>query len=346
MRIPICLLGGLLIAACSASTPDGGRSIAATAASLAEERSYRIWRRAGRSHVGPLKFVPLTEEVPGGSIQLDNGVEVDAADWPATLVAHLDGGGYCTASVIGPRALLTAAHCVDLGKEPGSSEPHAGGGTVEIAGRSYALSCEMERSYAEADVGDPRSSSDYALCALDRQVPVSDFRPETISTATISIGGAVLLAGYGCTGIVIQTVNGQEELTYKDGDGILRMGDEKISFVGDRASSEPHPVWITTQNDGREPTLCPGDSGGPVFQGATLAQQRRSRRVVAVNSAVGWARRPNGTYRYYSFLSPLGTDQFKAFLSDFVNRNSSSGQSGTFYVCGYNRAPGIDGCRA
>ena len=154
------------------------------------------------------------------------------------------------------------------------------------------------------------------------------------------------MAGYGCTDIVIRTLSGKEELTYTPGDDDLRMGDERVSYMGDRAASEQPGLYATTQSEGDEPTLCPGDSGGPVFQGATLKDQTRPRRVVGVNSAVAWAKRPGGTYRFYSLLAPLGTNEFRTFLANFVRDHSDPQRNETFIVCGFNRDPGIGGCRA
>lgn len=353
--MPKCSMTVLILAllgstACSVEpTGNDERSASATAASEneTEPRRYTIFEKPGGAPAS-LRFVPLAERLPDASVQLDNGVVVEAADWPATLIATLD-GSICTASLIGPRALLTAAHCVDLGKQPGAAGPLATGGTVVIQNRTLDLACEMDPTYSSATKparNTPRRSTDYALCTLSAPINVAQLRPESISTSALAVNNPVLLAGYGCTNIVIRTENGEEKLTYTEGDDKLRMGDERISFVGDRAGQEQVGVWATTLNDGREPTLCPGDSGGPVFQGATLADQRRSRRVVAVNSAVGWGGRPPA-YRYYSFLSPLSTNSFRNFVAGFVRRNTNQQLDGPkLIICGYNQNPGVGGCRA
>ncbi|MFL6846355.1 MAG: trypsin-like serine protease [Allosphingosinicella sp.] len=331
----------LVLAACSVSD-DGARApmtVTASAAPVSQERSYTIWRNEAEGPAGHLIFRPLAEVLPSGQVELDHGIEVRAADWPATLIADLSGGGYCTASLIGPRALLTAAHCVDLGKAPGSPPPLAGGGEVRIQGRVFQLSCEIEPSYTAAAYrrGQSRASADYALCTLPASVDLTRLAPESISTQALPVGRAILMAGYGCTNI---SIDQQGQLNYTSGDGKLRMGDERISFVGDKAADEAVGVYVTTQNDSNEPTLCPGDSGGPVFIGATLASQTApERRIAAVNSAVGWSRRSDGSYRYYSFLTPLATPAFQSFLTSFVSRNDN------LVICGHNRNPGIGGCR-
>src|SRR5262245_56619831 len=55
-------------------------------------------------------------QTPGdASPQLRHGIEATTADWPDSLYVTFptpDGTAACTATLVGPRAMLTAAHCV------------------------------------------------------------------------------------------------------------------------------------------------------------------------------------------------------------------------------------------
>src|SRR3954469_23601332 len=58
----------------------------------------------------------------GGDIRpmLINGTPADPKDWPASVYASM-GGSRCTATVVGERVLLIAAHCGEGGGKPSFS---------------------------------------------------------------------------------------------------------------------------------------------------------------------------------------------------------------------------------
>lgn len=331
-----------LLALSGCGSEGGGENQAAAPKAVSEEGSAdlaaNIWRPGAGAQNASLSFKPLGDFIEGDSVSLSNGTEVSLGDWPSVSISST-GDGSCTSTLIGPRTILTAAHCVDAGKDPGQPGQELAG-TIGIAGDDFAITCVMHDKYKALprnSQGGVRGTRDFALCELDRAVDVNRVKPESIDTANPAAGGArVLLTGYGCTNIVITP---QGRLTYTRGDGNLRMGDESIDSINIRTPSEPAGIWTATKAQGNEPTLCPGDSGGPVITGATLQRQRVSRRVVAVNSAVGWER--NGaSYQLLSYVAPLATADFRTFIARYVADRP------TTKICGYNQNPGFGGCRA
>lgn len=158
----------------------------------------------------------------------------------------------CTATLVAPEVGLTAAHCVNFGTrdQPG----RYGTFTLEpAAGGQRQFVIERYRSYSSGDLG----PADLALFRLATPVPADIARPAPLAATLPTNGAPLTVFGYGCT---------------RRNDG-TDWRKRKASF----------PMGTATNH------LCPGDSGGPVFDDSTGA-------VLRVNSG------------YY--LDGFGTDIF------------------------------------
>ena len=286
-----------------------------------------------------ITFDSATDLFPSGETKLVNGSEkVDLSAWQALLIARLGNGGYCTATIVGPRVVLTAAHCVDAGT---GDKAATIGGRVNVAGSQYVLSgCEMASAYAKAErqgFDIPRASEDFALCELDGAPPITG---ETIVTSpVVGAGTQLLMTGFGCTNIRVAVGMLIFDSTDAPGSEKLRMGDARADAVGVLDHRSLPGSYVRTRSVQGEPILCPGDSGGPAIAGASLAQQRGPlRRVMGVNSMVTALPRGGG-YEYLSFIASLGTKAFQ----DFANK--WSGDKPNRRICGRQLAPGQSGCR-
>jgi hypothetical protein len=133
----------------------------------------------------------------------------------------------CTATLVGPRLVISAAHCLDYGSRttPGRY------GTFEIrraAGDSQRYTIERYVSFGRS-VGD----DDVSLIRLASEVPASIATPAGIARANPASGTAIAIYGYGCQ--------------YRGSSGTW-------------AKQRLNATW------GRRTTnLCPGDSGGPTI---------------------------------------------------------------------------------
>lgn len=330
---------------CSESAPAAAATqSAATAAQSKVGPGELVWR--SKSSGQPrrmLEFVSLRDKINAGQVQLSNGQEIsDANLWAAVAIADVSPDEFCTATLVGPHVLLTAAHCLDA-KLPGTrghAQDATVTGTVSVNGLPLHLKgCEMNIEYARASLpadNTPRTSEDYGLCEIKETVTNLLFE-SLFKGASSRKGDAILMAGYGCVNIRVSS----GEITFDDGGGILRIGEARIEATSVWNSSDAVGVYIRTRTMRSEPILCPGDSGGPVFlQAAPARQDGPQRRVMAVNSKVS-AVPSDGAYAFLSFMAPVTTDSFQRFATEWVAKHK-----GFRDICGYEISPGLNNCRA
>lgn len=283
-----------------------------------------------------LHFVSLGDHASSGDVLLANGEKVEHPELWAAVVVATRSSGFCTASLIGPNVLLTAAHCVDAldSKEPSRTVS----GTLTIGGRTRAIShCTMSAPYAASRIPDldiPRSSEDFAVCEVGGDF--GEIRFETLSFSQVKERSGVLLSGYGCTKVWV-FANHLRSST--DGRRALRIGAAKIEARGVFDASSARGSYLRSRSEDDEPIICPGDSGGPVFVGADTDNPGGKRRVVAVNSKVT-AVADHGSYDYLSFFAAVSDASFNELLTDWQAKNPTRRK-----VCGRDLDAGQLGCR-
>lgn len=146
---------------------------------------------------------------------------------PSVGQLQIGGSGLCTATLIGKRTVLTAAHCI------GSSH------TFYVGGKGYqAVSAKRHPQYSSYT-----QIYDIAVIILGSEPPIT---PSAIPSSAPTLGMEVTLIGYGVT-----SENGSDS-------GVKRIAKNTIAQLD---ATEMNFLGA----GGSKGNTCYGDSGGPAF---------------------------------------------------------------------------------
>lgn len=165
-----------------------------------------------------------------------NGQET--SDYPATGMLLSQGQPFCTATVIAPRSVVTAAHCVE-NQDPSSFTFGLGPNYMQIDAELKVVAAVTHPQWDSQQL-----ANDIAVVTLAEDAPVA---PIALNKAMDDswIGRTVTLVGYGVSDGPSQT-----------GAGIKREVDVTIDQL------EATTLHYTTT---KGQTACNGDSGGPAY---------------------------------------------------------------------------------
>jgi hypothetical protein len=259
--------------------------------------------------------------------------EEKAANWPATFFgSYLVAGKpyFCTATVVGSRTLITAAHCVAV-------VPTV---TIRRGPDKWVATCQRISGYttdwpAPCDRdGQCPTSADYALCFIDpdknNSPPPQLARHErlNIETTPVAVGGILKLLGFGCTDKSLTGGSSMEKDVLTGGwariTGLPAPGYNYIKTEWTLQGAAP-PAYAGVSGGAN---ICPGDSGGAVYLSGKESPNVRS--IVALASRVKTA---GDQITGPSFLSATSTPAARAFFDAWAKKTDLCGVKSNHASC-------------
>ena len=236
----------------------------------------------------PTLFRSVAAQGRGGRVSpfVINGTRpANTADWVSTLTTT--SGEDCTATIVGPRTILTAAHCLRGTKLMKFS----------VNSKSYTANCAAADKYTIGNNAD----ADYALCLVT--IAVQGVPYQTLSTDPDELRSAtrLTLAGYGCISDPNRLYDG------------FNTGPADIEkWPGDFLLT-PNAVVVRGGA-----AVCLGDSGG----GAYILRPGASPVLVAINAKMN-SELTDGPLS--STLRSVSTPDAKAFFKSWLGLSTNRG---------------------
>lgn len=270
-----------LVAVATMLSPMRAMGTGHVKASKAHAKDPRIKVNDGNLEVSA---VPDLAQDPLGP-KLGNGTVATPSEWPASVVART-----CTATLMGPQVLLTAAHCV------------GNGATVTVHNKGLADFtgiCTRHDKWSLQNL-----SPDVALCLMTPMARTGlFFESVQWDVAHVVAAKRLTLGGYGCTDLDAQK---------EEDPPIFRIGPAVVATAP--GISAKWPQWLITQpaKTGSLSFACPGDSGGAAYR----VPPAGVRGVVGVISAVNDDKEA-ADYKA-SYIAALASSEIRSFIQTWL----------------------------
>lgn len=174
----------------------------------------------------------------------------------------------CSATLIDPNYILTAAHCIDRKNQ------NLLNASFWVDDISYSVTNSIAHSGWFSSNRDFMAGNDIAVLRL--ATPVLDLPPATLFTDFVESGETGTYVGFGATGNGFTGYLPNTKGTKRAGENIVEIGSSLGLSNNLLLSDFDHPLTVNSANPDTIPldleyTIAPGDSGGGLFINGYLA---------------------------------------------------------------------------
>lgn len=203
-----------------------------------------------------LTFLSIAAITMSEEPRIIDGTLVSASQFPTVgKIEPKDKSEFCSGTLIAPRFVLCAAHCVN-NQMPGSLMTPQDGMLFELGGKTYqSKHIYVHPTYAGNSSQQQEGAIDLSIIELNTEIP--RVIPSPLYRKVPEVGTILTLAGYGLLGTGASGVGSKEPPRGMISTGKTPIDAVTSTFVEWNFDNVPPP--------NQESNTAPGDSGGPQF---------------------------------------------------------------------------------
>lgn len=228
---------------------------------------------------------------PAADDDLTGGKVAVQGDFAPTMNVNM-GYGACTGSKVGPKHVLLAAHCIKPEVLVAGASITVNDGVSPSADRNVSLKVERVAIHPLwsqfGDAQNAESPPDVAVIIVEANSAFARIPAAEVDLTPVKVGEEMTITGYGCEkglhSMYDFTARLKTAATKSVGVGVVKSSNNVVSVQ----NLLPRSYFFTPGKalSNGNASICPGDSGGPVYRGKDPRAAKQ--KVIGVNAYYGF----------------------------------------------------------